>query len=195
MVAWLSAWGCRDGVGRRSTQRHQGLWAMHVAPSWRASSTRAEWVVHGAGTDPAFSRESDGGKCANLWWDMGSATCRGGKGMVRRMQLVKVAPFTLGFPAESRLLVQFGWQRPYCCRLSTHQLTSPVSAAKLYPPRWPSSTLGLAELPVICVPEMLPTKLAGRGAGHPSCLCLDLCWGSSKPRQVLAEQEPWICNT
>lgn len=35
---WLCARGCRDGVGRGSTQRHQGLWAMPVAPSCCASS-------------------------------------------------------------------------------------------------------------------------------------------------------------
>lgn len=108
MVAWLSAWGCRHRVGRCSTQRHQGLWAMHVAPSHCASSVRAERVMPGAGTDPAFSRGSDGRMCANMgWWDMGtkiclSATCRGGQGMVGQMQLVKVAPFILGFLADTR---------------------------------------------------------------------------------------------
>lgn len=189
VVAWLSARGCRDAVGQCAMREHQGLRAMPVAPSHCASSTGAERVVHRAGTDLAFGRGSDGRQCANPWWDMGrkiwlSAACRGGKGMVRQMQRGKVAPFTLGFPAESRLLVQFGWQRPYCCRLSTHQLSSPVSAAKLHPPRWPRLTLGLAELTVIGGPKTLPARLAGRAAGHPSSLCLDLCWCSSKPKQV-----------
>lgn len=113
VVAWLSAQGCRDGVGRYSTQRHQGLWAMPVALSHCASRPGAEWVVHGAGTDPAFSRGSNGRKSVNPLWDMGTKTClpaagRGGKSAGRQMQLVKVAPFTLDFPAEPRLLVQFG---------------------------------------------------------------------------------------
>ena len=174
MVACLSARGCRDGMGGCSTQRHHGLWAMPVAPSYCASSPGAERVVHRAETDPAFSRGSNGRKCANPWWDIGTkicltATCRGCKGMVRQMQLVEVAPFTLGFPEESRLLVQFGWQRPYCCKLSTHRLSSPVSAAKLHPRRWPSLTLGLAELTVTCVPEMLPGWLGGEPGTPSSC--------------------------
>lgn len=67
VAAWLSAWGCRAGVGKCSTQRHQGLWAMPVAPSRCVSSPGAEEVVHRAGVDPAFSRESDGRKSTNPW--------------------------------------------------------------------------------------------------------------------------------
>lgn len=37
-----------------------------------------------------------------------SATCRRFKGIVEQMQLVEVSLFTLGFPAESRLVVKFG---------------------------------------------------------------------------------------
>ena len=102
---------------------------MHVALSCCASSSRAEWVVHATGTDAAFSRGSNGRKCVNPWRDMRteiclSATCRGVKGTVRQMQLVKVAPFTLGFPAEPRLLMQFGWQRPCCWALTSSPLQS-----------------------------------------------------------------------
>lgn len=122
-----------------------------------------------------------------------SATCRRCKGMVRHTQVLKVAPFTSGFPAESRLLVRFGWQRPYCCRLSAHQLSSSVSAAKLCPPRWPSSTLELAELTVVFVPEMLPTRLAGTGAGNPSFLCLDLHAVESQDR-FLPGEEQILCS-
>lgn len=122
-----------------------------------------------------------------------SATCRRCKGMVRHTQVLKVAPFTSGFPAESRLLVRFGWQRPYCCRLSAHQLSSSASAAKLRPPRWPSSTLELAELTVVFVPEMLPTRLAGTGAGNPSFLCLDLHAVESQDR-FLPGEEQILCS-
>lgn len=45
VVAWLSAWGCRHGVGRCSMREHHGLQAMPVAPSHCASSTGAEQVV------------------------------------------------------------------------------------------------------------------------------------------------------
>lgn len=108
-VAWLCAQGCRGGVGRYSTQRYQGLWAMPVAPSCCASRPGAEWVVHGARTDPAFSRGSDGRKSVNPLWDMGtkiclSATGRGGKKCGKTDAASKSSTFHIGFPCRAQII-------------------------------------------------------------------------------------------
>lgn len=69
----------------------------------------AEQTVHRAGMDPAFSRGSDGMKCANPWWNMGTkiclpAACRGLKGMVRQTQLIKLAHLLLCFPFRVQII-------------------------------------------------------------------------------------------
>lgn len=73
--------------------------------------------------------------------------------------------------------IAFPLQSPdYLCSLESNGPTaadealtsSSVSAAKLHPSRRPSWTLGPGELAVICVPEMLPTWLAGRELGAPA---------------------------
>lgn len=68
-----------------------------------------EQTVHRAGMDSAFSRGSDGMKCANPWWNMGTkiclpAACRGFKSMVRQTQLIKVAHLLLCFPFRVQII-------------------------------------------------------------------------------------------
>lgn len=154
---WLCAQGCRDGVGRCSTQRQQA----HRPCQWLHPAVPAALgSVGSAGMVPAFSKGSDGMKCANPWWSMGTkiclpAACRGFTDMVRQTQLMKVAPFLLCFPFRIQIICAV-W-KAMALLLQTKHSPASVSAAKLHPSRRPNSTLRPGEVAVICVPEMLPT--------------------------------------
>lgn len=93
--------GLQWWMGRCSTHR-PCQWLHPAVPA-------ALGRVSSAGMDPAFSRGSDGMKCANPWRNTGTkiclaAACRGFKGMVRQTQLVKVAPFLLCFPFRIQII-------------------------------------------------------------------------------------------
>lgn len=169
---WHCAWGCRDGVGRCSTQRHQGLWAMPVAPSCCARGQEwtllsAEEVMEGM----AWSVPTHGGT-----WEQKSACllpAEDSRACSDRHSSWKQHLSYCVSPSEPRLFVQFGRQWPYCCRLSTHQLFSLCSQiASIQEAKFDS---GARRVGCDLCARNAAYMTGWEGAGSPSCLCLVLC--------------------